>query len=110
MILRARTDVCATVLLAGTVGVAYWLTLRPGHDWGGDFSQYISHARNLALGHPYGETRYVITLPEAAIHMPAVYPPVFSMLFAQVYRRFGLDLVAMKTVVQAPFVLATLAL
>jgi hypothetical protein len=88
----------------------YWATLRPGHDWGGDFSQYINHARNLAVGRPYGETRYVITLPEAAIHMPAVYPPVFPMVLAPVYRRFGLDLVAMKIVVQALFVLAALAL
>ena len=107
---RALTDAWAIVLLMAVISAACTrATLRPGQDWGGDFSQYISHARNLALGRPYAETRYEIALPESAIHMPASYPPVFPLLLAPVYREFGLNLVAMKILVQVLFLLAALA-
>jgi len=96
-------------LLIAVIGAVYAATLRPGQDWGGDFSQYVNHARNLALGHAYGETRYEVTLPEAATYMPASYPPVFPLLLAPVYRQFGLNFVAMKVVVQTLFVLAAVA-
>jgi hypothetical protein len=88
------------------LGGAYYATLRPGQDWGGDFSQYINHARNLALGHDYLETRYVVMFPESASHMPPAYPPIFPLILAPVYRHFGLDYIALKIVVQVMFLIS----
>lgn len=105
-----RIDLLCVLLLAVMLGGIYYATLRPGQDWGGDFSQYINHARNIALGRPYQETRYVVTLPEAAVHMPASYPPVFPLLLAPVYARFGLNYVALKFVPEMMFVFAAIAL
>ena len=95
---RVRIDCLCGLLLAVLLGGSYYATLRPGQDWGGDFSQYINHARNIASGRPYLETRYVVTFPEAAVHMPASYPPVFPLLLAPFYARFGLNYSALKTV------------
>jgi len=106
MIRNPRAELLVIFLLVVAMGTAYWVTLRPGQDWGGDFAQYVNHARNIAQGRPYAETRYEITLPEAAIHMPATYPPVFPLLLAPVYSRFGLNYTPMKLVVQLMFLLA----
>jgi hypothetical protein len=105
-----RIDCLCVLVLAVLLGGIYYATLRPGQDWGSDFSQYINHARNIALGRPYLETGYVVTLPEAAAHMPASYPPVFPLLLAPVYARFGLNYVALKFVPEAMFVFAAIAL
>ena len=56
------------------------------------------------------ETRYGVRLPEAAVHMPASYPPVFPLLLAPVYARFGLNYVALKFVPETMFVLAAIVL
>jgi hypothetical protein len=96
-----RADAVAVLALLALLIPIYSVTLRPGQNWGSDFSQYIAHARNLASGRPYAETSYRVTLPEAAIHMPASYPPVFPLLLAPVYRAYGLDYLPMKMLVQA---------
>jgi hypothetical protein len=103
-------DRLAIVALLALLIPIYWTTVRPGQDWGGDFSQYIAHARNLAAGRPYAETSYQVTLPEAAVHMPATYPPVFPLLLAPIYRAFGLDYLPMKMLVQALLLAACLCL
>jgi hypothetical protein len=90
-----------TGLFIGSVlllGVLHLATLRPGHDWGDDFSLYVAHARNLADGRPYADTGYIYN-PHFPVLSPRTYPPVFPLLLAGVYRVFGLDLVAMKAFV-----------
>jgi len=94
-----RTDGLVCVLLAVVVGTVYYGTIRPGHDWGGDFSQYIAHARNLATGRPYLETTYrELPASIARAFMPGSYPPVLPLMLAPVYRVFGLNYVALKLV------------
>ena len=88
----------------------YAATLRPGQDWGGDFAQYVQHARNLATGRPYLETKFEHALADATNHMPASYPPVFPALLAPVYATWGLNYTALKLVPQLMFLLAALAL
>lgn len=83
-------------LLGVSVFVFYVSTLFPGHDWGGDFSHYINHAKNIVEGKPYSDTGYLVN--SFAFVGPYVYPPVFSILLAPVYWLFGLDLNAMKWV------------
>ena len=39
--------------------IAQVLTVREGHNWGGDFAQYILHARNIVEGRPYAQTGYI---------------------------------------------------
>jgi hypothetical protein len=87
------------------VGAFYALTIRPGHDWGDDFAQYIHHAKNIALGIDYSRTGYIWN-PRFPMLGPATYPPVFPLLLAPVYAARGLDLVAMKVVVAVFFLLA----
>src|SRR4051812_42341810 len=85
----------AAVALVATVHLA---TLRPGHEWGDDFSLYVAHARNLAEGRPYADTGYLYN-PNFPSLSPRTYPPVFPLLLAPVYAVFGLDLAAMKAFV-----------
>jgi hypothetical protein len=100
-----RSDFAAATLLVFLTGALYWQTLRQGHDWGGDFSVYIMHARNIAEGRPYLESSYVVT-PESAVHHPPTYPPVFPLLLAPFYAWYGLNYVVLKSVVQVCFALS----
>jgi hypothetical protein len=79
------------------IGVLYFATIRPGHDWGGDFSVYLNQARNVAAGVPFTTSTYVPT-EESLRHQPAVYPPLTSLILAPVYARAGMDYSAFKTV------------
>jgi hypothetical protein len=94
----------AIVVLAG---VFHFGTLREGHHWGDDFSQYILHARNLVVGRTYSDTGQIDN-PDRPVG-PSVYPPVFPALLAGVYAVRGVDLVAMKAVVAACFLLMLVA-
>lgn len=47
---------------------------------GDDFAQYIQHARNICLGHPYSDLPYPFN-PEAQIGPPA-YPPLYPFLIS----------------------------
>ncbi len=95
----------APAVLLVLLAVVYAWTMRPGHDWGGDFSVYIAEARNIVSGAPYSTSAYVVT-PESAVHMPAGYPPAFPLLLAPLYAEFGLDYVVFKALVGAMLLLA----
>ncbi len=77
-------------MLLAAVAVFQCATVRPGHDWGDDFAQYLLHARNLVTGQPYAETGYIFN-PQHANIGPAAYPPVFPLLLAPVYALAGLN-------------------
>ncbi len=82
--------------------------MREGHDWGGDFAQYLNHARNLATLKSYGDTGYIYN-PDAAVIGPRAYPPIFPLFLAPIYAVFGLNFVAFRTAVVLLFV-ATVAI
>ena len=67
---------------------------------------YIHHAQNLVEGRPYGDTGYVYNLA-VPVYGPRMYPPVFPLLLAPVYKVFGLSLMPMK-VEQVSFIVLTL--
>ena len=77
------------------IGLFYLLTLRDGHEWGGDFCAYIHHAKNIAEGVDYKETGYIFNSHYPTLG-PRTYPPIFPLLLVPVYRLFGLNLTAMK--------------
>jgi len=85
----------AAYSVIGIAVVFLILTIRPGHDWGGDFALYIQHAINIATGHPYSDTWFVYN-PRDPLMSPRSYPPVYPLSLAPVYGIFGLDLYAMK--------------
>jgi 4-amino-4-deoxy-L-arabinose transferase-like glycosyltransferase len=65
------------------------LTLQEGHNWGGDFSQYILHAQNI-LNHKNYSNGIMFDLP-------VVYPPGFPILLAPVIKVWGVHWLAFKT-------------
>jgi hypothetical protein len=78
------------------VAVLFFIfTIRPGHNWGGDFALYIAHAINISSGQPYSDTGFIYN-PNDPFLSPRSYPPVFPLLLAPIYRIFGLNLYAMK--------------
>ena len=96
-------------VVAVAVGLFQLSTIRPGHDWGGDFAQYILHARNIVEGRSYSDTGYLYN-PNYPYLAPPTYPPLFPLLLAGVYAVCGLHLTAMKSLCILFFSLALIAL
>ena len=90
------------------VGAVHAAARRPGHVWGGDFAQYVHHAKNLVTGVPYAETGYLYHAKYPQIG-PPTYPPVAAAVLAPVYWARGLDLEAMKTVMLGCFLVFLVA-
>ncbi|HEY1678476.1 MAG TPA: glycosyltransferase family 39 protein [Candidatus Sulfotelmatobacter sp.] len=70
-------------------------TLRTGHMWGDDFAMYIHHAKNIVEHQPYAETGYIYN-PRVPAYGPRTYPPVFPLMLAPLYGRFGANVMPMK--------------
>lgn len=98
--MNPRTERILLALLLAAVALFHGLTLRPGFDWGGDWAQYLEHARNLAEGRPYAALNYLHN--PGASPSALVYPPVYPLLLAPLVMAFGLGLV--------PFQLQSIAL
>jgi hypothetical protein len=90
---RTRKIVVAGVL--ASIACFYVGTIRQGTHWGDDFALYIHHAQNIASGQSYAKTGYIYN-PAVPEYGPRIYPPVFPLLLAPVYRVLGLNLWAMK--------------
>lgn len=93
------------IAVLACVGLFQVATIREGHEWGDDFAQYLLHARNLATGHPYASTGYLLN-PEAVAVGPAAYPPATGVLLAPVYALYGLALAPMKAAMALLIVVA----
>lgn len=98
----------AVLIIVALVGVFYVLTIREGHDWGGDFSMYIHHAANIAEGTEYQDTGFIYN-PAVPVMSPRAYPPVFPIMLSPIYKLFGLNFGAMKTETIAVFLVALAA-
>jgi len=90
-----KTKIFIVSALIAAVGIFFIATIRPGHGWGDDFSQYIHHAINIAQGTPYQQTGYIYN-PSYSLLGPAIYPPGFPLLLVPVYKIFGLNFTAFK--------------
>ncbi len=91
------------------VGVFFILTIKDGHYWGGDFSQYVHHAKNISEGKDYSDIGYIQNPHYPIFIGPTTYPPVFPMILSPVIYLFGLNSTAMK-IELILFFLATLYL
>ena len=85
------------VLLLAITAPGYFRIIRAEHHWGGDFSVYVSQARNVLEHRPMYDTTYVVT-PQSVRNHPAAYPPVPSLVLVPVYAAFGLNYRAFKLV------------
>jgi hypothetical protein len=85
----------AILLVFLFLGGIFFGTVRDGHDWGGDFSIYISQARNFAEHRPFRQNTYVPT-EDSMLHQPAAYPPITSLILAPVYLITDLNYRAFK--------------
>ncbi len=92
------------ILIICLVAAFYMATVRPGHDWGGDFALYITHARNIAEGRDYAETAWVYN-PHHKGLSPKTYPPVTPVLLAPLYKLFGFDLRVFKRLIISLFLI-----
>jgi hypothetical protein len=86
----ARVGLWISIGLALLVALLLLQLRRDGQDWGGDFSLYISHARNLSEGRPFSATGYIVD-PYFRSHSPATYPPLFPLVLAPLYGKYGLN-------------------
>lgn len=77
------------------VGVFYLTTIKEGHNWSGDFSMYIHHAKNIAEGIDYKCTGYIYNPFHPSLG-PKTYPPIFPLLLSPIYKWLGLNVTAMK--------------
>ena len=82
-------------IIISVIGALYLLTIRVGHNWSGDFSMYIHHAKNIAEGIDFNDTGYIYN-PSLPVVGPITYPPIFPLLLSLIYMWFGLNLTAMK--------------
>lgn len=92
-----RQGLVAAAGLALIVVLAHVLGRPALLEWDPDSALYLMHAANIVNGAPYARTGYIFN-PLNAIH-PAAYPPGLPLLLAPVYWLYGLDLLAMKTVI-----------
>ena len=99
----ARYRIGLAIIVVTVLSLYFW-TNNPEHDWGGDFSMYVSHARNLSEGLPYGQTTYIP--PPGVIPGPPSYPPVYPILLWPVYALYGLQYDKLKAVGFLCFVLS----
>jgi hypothetical protein len=92
------------ILIIVVTGIFYLSSIREGHDWGDDFSMYISHAKNIAAGANYKDTGYIYNPFYPGVG-PRAYPPVFPLLLSPIYKCYGLNLAPMKIESVAIFLL-----
>ena len=103
-----RQEKTRLFILVAAGFVLYATAARDGHDWGGDYAQYILHAQSLLDGTEYAPLRGYVEndyLPWA----PYAYPPVFPAYLATILTVFGLDFVALKIGIIALLALGYLA-
>jgi len=75
-----RIVIC--IFIALFLAINIW-TLKEGHDWGGDFSQYIRHAKNIIENKNYSDS--------IDLDLRIISPPGFPLLLAPFVKVFGLN-------------------
>ncbi len=94
---KQKNKTIAFWLIACTIAL-YALAARDGHNWKGDFSQYIMHAQNLIQGKAY--TDLGVLSIDGVAH--AGTPPGYPLTIAPLLAIFGLNFIVLK--VQMAFI------
>jgi hypothetical protein len=98
--------------LIAVCGLLIFGTLNTGHDWGGDFAAYIMQADSLVDGTPQKFVEMNSFTIEHTLRQigPVAYPWGFPAMLAPVYAWFGPDMIALKTVAAACYLLLLVVL
>lgn len=107
---RAQFMVLAVLIVCS--GVLGYATLSRGHDWGDDFATYIMQAKSIADGHPsrFIEANRFTVENSTNFTFPIAAPWGTPLLLAPLYRHFGLNMLALKSLNLACYVLFLTAL
>lgn len=70
----------------------FFINIRPYHDWGDDFAQYLQEARNLSGGKPLTLSSHVSN-PDFVLLGPEAYPPGFPWLLTVSNRLFDNEII-----------------
>ena len=99
-------------LLIVCSGVLGYATLSRGHDWGDDFATYILQAESIAQGHParFIEANRFTVERSTNFTFPLAAPWGTPLLLAPLFRRYGMDILALKSLNLACWVLFLAAL
>jgi len=87
------------LFIIGVTAVIYLISFRLGHNWGGDFSQYIAQAKSIAEGYDF-PGKFIGT------YGTFIYPWGFPLLLSPIYSIFGMNIFAMKIYVSLFFLLS----
>jgi len=68
--------------------LVHFQTLEDGHDWGGDFAQYIRHAKNLVEHKAYDA--------DVLVEDRVIYPPGFPLIISPLVKIFGINFWILK--------------
>lgn len=92
---RKRTVSCIIVIFTIFIAVGY---IYDGHDWGGDFSQYVSQAIALVEGTVDVEIEHMQFVLENSIPgmCPSVYPWGLPLILSVIYRFIGFNIIAFR--------------
>lgn len=107
--LKSETLFLGIIILVSLILTS--LSIKQGHNWGSDFSLYISQAiaiNNNSLDHLYEMNKFSMEHSEI-LFGPYLYPPGFPLILSAVYFFTGMDLFLMKWVC-ALFFLSSLPL
>ncbi len=107
---RSGLSRSATVALCLILGAFFFYAtaIRDGHDWGGDYAQYILHAKALTQGLDYAPPPGFILNPYLP-WVPVAYPPFYPLCIAGVLALLGLNFIALKIQIVAFFSVALYA-
>jgi len=95
-------------LLVGVVFIVIsMLNVRNSHDWGGDFSMYISQSQNILEGKPIGETGYIFN-PQYPMLSPKEYPPLFSIVITPIIAVWDIEIQPILIFVSLLFALSSI--
>ncbi len=97
--------ITSLIILSGILGYA---TLTKGHDWGDDFASYLMQAQSIVEGTTHKfmeENRFTIEKSTNRRLGPVAYPWGMPVLLAPLYRLFGLNLLALKSLSVVCYVL-----
>lgn len=82
-----KTKIIFWVSITALIGINVF-TIKDGHNWGGDFSQYIIGAQNIINHRPYDSG--------IMLDPPFIYPPGFSLLLVPLIKFFGVNFKILK--------------
>ena len=100
-IIKPNSKIYYLILLAIILSVFLInsISFREGHNWGGDFPQYIAQAKSLndgTIDKLLDNSTFRYEKSDSVLLAPKLYPWGFPILLAPVYHLFGFNIFAMK--------------